>query len=278
MIYTSRQLLDPSYISNYRNAEQKNYWNRINSLGEAGEQISNIIKERSKRQKEQLDLDDRQKLIEEMSTTEDFNNPQFRAALYSFKKTGDRSGIDNYYQTKALNQAREAEAQKAKEEKIRELNNLEDAIATSEDWNTTAALYEKAIQKANELGDIERMNRLKEEAATVDKTEALWKAQKPTRPTVEEIEQQYGEESIHKQIENRVKNLPVNKEERNTEIDKLNKLVTDYGIKDIVIPSKSTKPSRKEVLDQLNSNKIGYSAAKKLYKDIKLNKTTRRYE
>ena len=177
-----------------------------------------------------------------------------------------------------MNKAREAEAQKAKDIQTRELDNLEDAIAHSEDWNTTASLYEKAIQKANELGDIERMNRLKEEAATVDKTEAMWKAQKPTRPTVEEIEQEYGEDAIHKQIENRVKNLPLNKEERNVEIDKLNKLVADYGIKDIVIPRKSTKPSRKEVLEQLNSNKIGYSAAKKMYKDIKLNKTTRRYE
>lgn len=235
MIYTSRQLLDPSYISNYRNAEEQNYWNRINSLGEAAEQISNIRKERKERQKEQLDLAERQKLIDEMSSSEDFNNPQFRAALYSFQKTGDRSGIDNYYQTKALNKARESEEQKAKEVKIRELNNIEDAIATSEDWNTAAALYEKAIQKANELGDIERMNRLKEEAAAVANREELWKTQKAEEKL--DIEKAFAK--LKENIKFRIQNLPKNEKERNDEIDALNKLVSDYQIIDIKVPEKT---------------------------------------
>lgn len=272
-MYTSRLLLDPNPIISKQKEDKERLYNAWNALAEGvGKKIGESFAEQNRK-----DYLANQKGVENLEDLPEWQDPQFRAAAYSFAK-GDRSGIDNYYQTKALNKAREAEAQKAKDIQTRELDNLEDAIAHSEDWNTTASLYEKAIQKANELGDIERMNRLKEEAATVDKTEAMWKAQKPTRPTVEEIEQEYGEDAIHKQIENRVKNLPLNKEERNVEIDKLNKLVADYGIKDIVIPRKSTKPSRKEVLEQLNSNKIGYSAAKKMYKDIKLNKTTRRYE
>lgn len=271
-MYTSRQLLDPNQIMSFYNKRDEAVQKGWESLGNLAQYIGDKVEEQNR--KDYLAKD---RNVDNLEDLPEWKDPQFRAAAYSFMK-GDRSGIDNYYQTQALNKAREEEALKAKEEKIRSLDNLENAIANSDNWNTSSDLYEKAIQKANELGDIERMNRLQQEYDNLSKTEEMWKAQKPTRPTVEEIEQQYGEESIHKQIENKVKNLPLNKEERNTEIDKLNKLVADYGIKDIVIPSKSTKPSRKEVLEQLNSNKIGYSAAKKLYKDIKLNKTTRRYE
>lgn len=273
-MYTSRQLLDPNQIMSFYNKRDEAVQKGWESLGNLAQYIGDKVEEQNR--KDYLAQDRNVNNLEDLPEWQD---PQFRAAAYSFMK-GDRSGIDNYYQTKALNEAREAEALKAKEEKIRSLDNLEDAIANSDDWNTTANLYEKAIQKANELGDVDRMNRLKQEYDNVSKTEAMWKAQKPTNPTVEEMEQKKKEQEInvHKELEYRAKNLPVNREERNAEIDKLNKLVSDYEITDIVIPSKSTKPTRKEVLDQLNSNKIGYSAAKKLYKDIKLNKTTRRYE
>lgn len=245
MIYTSRQLLDPSYISNYRNAEQQNYWNRINSLGEAGEQISNIIKERSKRQKEQLDLADRQKLIEEMSTTEDFYNPQFRAALYSFQKTGDRSGIDNYYQTKALNQARDVEAQKSKEEQNR-LNEAKYNLAVQDidTYKTDPERKINAIKNAISVGDAAGKD-------TTELKELLKKEQNDledsileTRASDIEAEKQKIEaedyakevEEVKAKLKDRIKKLPQNAAAKNAEIEEISKIASMYGLTGLDIP------------------------------------------
>ena len=237
-MYTSRLLLDPNSIINKQKEDKERLYNAWNALAEGvGKKIGESFAEQNRK-----DYLANQKDVENLEDLPEWQDPQFRAAAYSFAK-GDRSGIDNYYQTKALNKAREAEAQKAKDIQTRELDNLEDAIAHSEDWNTTASLYEKAIQKANELGDIERMNRLKEEAATVDKTEAMWKAQKPE----EKIDPEKAFAKLKEKIKFRIQNLPTNEEERNAEIDSLNKLVSDYQITDIKVPSKKrTKRTAEE--------------------------------
>ena len=242
-MYTSRQLLDPNQIMSFYNKRDTAVQKGWDSLGNLAQYIGDKVEEQNRK-----DYLANQKGVENLEDLPEWKDPQFRAAAYSFAK-GDRSGIDNYYQTKALNQARDAEAQKAKEVKIRELDNLEDAIAHSEDWNTTAALYEKAIQKANELGDIERMNRLKEEAADVAKKEEMWKAQKPE----ENLDQEKAFAKLKENIKFRIQNLPTNKEERNAEIDRLNKLVADYQITDIKVPSKTTTPTVKELNDGIKT-------------------------
>lgn len=102
-MYTSRMLLDPQQIMDFYAKRDEVTQKGLENLGNLSQYIGDKVEEQNRK-----DYLAKEKGVENLEDLPEWQDPQFRAAAYSFAK-GDRSGIDNYYQTKALNKAREEE-------------------------------------------------------------------------------------------------------------------------------------------------------------------------
>lgn len=102
-MYTSRQLLDPNMILERQKQSSENIRRGWEALGNLAGYVGDKFEEQNRK-----NYLAKEKGVEKLEDLPEWQDPQFRAAAYSFSK-GDRSGIDNYYQTKALNKAREEE-------------------------------------------------------------------------------------------------------------------------------------------------------------------------
>ncbi len=243
-MYTSRLLLDPNSIISKQKEDKERLYNAWNALAEGvGKKIGESFAEQNRK-----DYLANQKGVENLEDLPEWQDPQFRAAAYSFAK-GDRSGIDNYYQTKALNQAREAEAQKAKEEQNR-LNEAKYNLAVQDidTYKTDPERKINAIKNAISVGDAAGKD-------TTELKELLKKEQNDLEDSI--LETRAGEIEAEKQkieaadyekeldevkakLKDRIKKLPKNAAAKNAEIEEISKIASMYGLTGLDIPEFAT--------------------------------------
>lgn len=243
-MYTSRLLLDPNSIINKQKEDKERLYNAWNALAEGvGKKIGESFAEQNRK-----DYLANQKGVENLEDLPEWQDPQFRAAAYSFAK-GDRSGIDNYYQTKALNQAREAEVQKAKEEQNR-LNNAKYELAV-QDIDTYKADPERkitAIKNAISVGDTAGIDttslkeQLKTEQNDLENSILATRAEEVEKEKRKIDEEEYEKEKteVIAKLKDRIKKLPKNVTARNAEIEEITKIASMYGLTGLDIPNFAT--------------------------------------
>lgn len=150
-IYTSRQMLDPSWIAKANAIEQQEYQQRLNSLGEAAKWFRDWRNRKAEEEKQARDMNTRAALLGDYGK----QGPVEAAVANRFIETGDASGIMNVENNKTLAQSRIDDAKKRAEEalstarpKFIELKNkYEQQIA---DGDFTGAEATKAYMQAME--------------------------------------------------------------------------------------------------------------------------------
>lgn len=150
-IYTSRQMLDPSWIEKANKMEQQEYQQRLNSLGETAKWFRDWRNSKAEQEKQARDMNTRAALLGDYGK----QGPVEAAVANRFIETGDASGIMNVENNKTLAQSRIDDAKKRAEEalstarpKFIELKNkYEQQIA---DGDFTGAEATKAYMQAME--------------------------------------------------------------------------------------------------------------------------------
>jgi hypothetical protein len=266
-MYTSRQLLDPNMIMERQKQSSENIRRGWEALGDLAEYVGDKVEEQNR--KKYL-LKDRN--VDKIEDLPEWQDPQFRAAAYSFMK-GDRSGIDNYYQTKALNKAREEETATRNAE-IQATNDryfdlakrqIESAISPEEKIKAIDNAIQAGIKANKDTSDLENELELVQEEK--GKAEFIVKEQKFDE----------AQEKKNKDIKNRTKDLIEeyvvrledieDKEEYNKALNELKGMAEANGLRsEIKWPDEkkiSKKPSVKELNDGIKTGKYTHKQAAK---------------
>lgn len=264
-MYTSRQLLDPNMIMERQKQSSENIRRGWEALGDLAGYVGDKVEEQNR--KKYL-LKDRN--VDKIEDLPEWQDPQFRAAAYSFMK-GDRSGIDNYYQTKALNKAREEETA-ARNAEIQATNDryfdlakrqIESAISPEEKIKAIDNAIQAGIKANKDTSDLENELELAQEEK--GKAEFIVKEQKFDE----------AQEKKNKDIKNRTKDLIEeyvvrledieDKEEYNQALNELKGMAEANGLRsEIKWPDEkkiSKKPSVKELNDGIKTGKYTHKQA-----------------
>lgn len=268
-MYTSRLLLDPNPIISKQKEDKEKLYNAWNALAEGvGKKIGESFAEQNRK-----DYLANQKGVENLEDLPEWQDPQFRAAAYSFAK-GDRSGIDNYYQTKALNQAREAEVQKAKDEQSR-LNQAKFDLAVQDidTYKTDPERKITAIKNAISVGDTAGIDttslkeQLKTEQNDLENSILATRAEEveKEKQKIEAEDYEVEKKEVIAKLKDRIKKLPKNAAAKNAEIEEISKIASMYGLSGLDIPEfatikKTLTPKEQDeyndLLDLKNDNRL----------------------
>lgn len=264
-MYTSRQLLDPNMIMERQKQSSENIRRGWKALGDLAGYVGDKVEEQNR--KKYL-LKDRN--VDKIEDLPEWQDPQFRAATYSFMK-GDRSGIDNYYQTKALNKAREEETT-ARNAEIQATNDRYFDLAKRQiDSATSPEERIRAIDNAIQAG-------IKANKDTTDLENELELAQEEKNKAEFIVKEQKFDEAQSKKntdIKNRTKDLIeeyvvrlediTDKEEYNQALNELKGMAEANGLRsEIKWPDEkkiSKKPSVKELNDGIKTGKYTHKQA-----------------
>lgn len=148
-IYTSRQLLDPSYITNQMKNQTQSEKDTWAALAGIGKDVADWYKE-NKLKKEWKDTTDQLLANEEFS-----NDPTYKALVYQANKNRDLSPVTNYVQGIRQQKANEKLAgMNAEQEKLKGVYDAQTI------YNNAAKAYDYAKAK----GDVDGMNNAAAEA------------------------------------------------------------------------------------------------------------------
>lgn len=142
-IYTSRQLLDPSYITNQMNNQAQSEKDTWNALASIGKDVADWYKE-NKLKKEWKDTTDQLLSNEEFS-----NDPTYKALVYQANKNRDLSPVTNYVQ---------GVRQQKSTEKMANMNAEQEKLKGVYDAQTSFNLAKDAYNYSRAKGDTEGMN------------------------------------------------------------------------------------------------------------------------
>lgn len=148
-IYNSRQLLDPSYITNQMKNQTQSEKDTWTALAGIGKDVADWYKE-NKLKKEWKDTTDQLLSNEEFS-----NDPTYKALVYQANKNRDLSPVTNYIQ--GIRQ------QKANE-KLAGMNAEQEKLKGVYDAQTIYNNAAKAFDYAKAKGDVDGMNNAAAEA------------------------------------------------------------------------------------------------------------------
>lgn len=242
-MYTSRQLLDPNMILERQKQTSENIRRGWEALGDLAGYVGDKVEEQNRKKYLLKDRD-----VDKIEDLPEWQDPQFRAAAYSFMK-GDRSGIDNYYQTKALNKAREAEEQKAKEEQNR-LNEAKYNLAVQDidTYKTDPERKINAIKNAISVGDAagkdttELKELLKKEQNDLEDSILETRAGEieAEKEKIEAADYEKELDEVKAKLKDRIKKLPKNAAAKNAEIEEISKIASMYGLTGLDIPEFAT--------------------------------------
>lgn len=142
-IYTSRQLLDPSYITNQMKNQAQSEKDTWNALASIGKDVSDWYKE-NKLKKEWKDTTDQLLSNEEFS-----NDPTYKALVYQANKNRDLSPVTNYVQ---------GIRQQKSTEKMANMNAEQEKLKGVYDAQTSFNQAKDAYNYSRAKGDTEGMN------------------------------------------------------------------------------------------------------------------------
>ena len=148
-IYTSRQLLDPSYITNQMKNQTQSEKDTWAALAGIGKDVADWYKE-NKLKKEWKDTTDQLLANEEFS-----NDPTYKALVYQANKNRDLSPVTNYVQ---------GIRQQKSNEKLAGMNAEQEKLKGVYDAQTIYNNATKAFDYAKAKGDVDGMNNAAAEA------------------------------------------------------------------------------------------------------------------
>lgn len=278
-IYTSRQLLDPNWI--YRSQEQsrQDYRDRLESLGETAKWFRDWRNRKAEEEKTIRDQNTRRALLGNYSE----QGPTEAAAANRFIETGDPSGIMNLENMKSVNKARDEEkTARALEEADLKKRRYNLAVQDIESETDPSKRIPK-IKTAIELGidaDVD-VSELKEMLKNAQESKGQSESNEDKRERLlTDLKDQAAK--LKNEASTLNKRDPQAVADFNARRASLQATIDDNGMtKDISLPAEikyNPKPSRKEVVDAMNSGKMGRSEGLKLYPDLKKNKKTRKWE
>ena len=278
-IYTSRQLLDPNWI--YRSQEQsrQDYRDRLESLGETAKWFRDWRNRKAEEEKNVQDQNTRRALLGGYSE----QGPTEAAVANRFIETGDPSGIMNLENMKAVNKARDEEktAREAEELGLKKrrynlaVQDIESETDPSKRIPKLKTAIELGIDAGVDVSYLEAMLKREQEAKGESESDAEKRS-----TLLDDLKDQAAKLKNEASALN--KRDPQAVADFNARRASLQAMIDENGMtKDITVPSEvkyDPKPSRKEVVDALNSGKMGRSEGLKLYPNIKKNKKTRKWE
>lgn len=289
-IYTTRQLLDPRYVDMMNQAANRRLdmasQDRANLLGSLSRTVGAASTGLGKYIDEEMGKETRRALVGNYGE----NDPLKTVAAEKFIQTGDPSAmmsIDQMEKTFKARQEEQEERKTSEKESAEKTYKLAvQSIYSSNDPAVRIPAIRDAILAGEKAGiDVEYLyDMLKSEQVEKVGQEASAKEseeEKERRNTLlTDLKDQAAK--LKNEASSLNKRDPQAVADFNARRASLQATIDENGMtKDIVVPAEIkliTKLSRKEVVDALNSGKMGRSEGLKLYPDLKKNKNTRKWE